>query len=394
MNQMQKNVFLTYFKTTFLLIITFCLGCFIATSVARLLDKSKDSEIVNKPDPTDLRSVFALKNTVHNGKEISPENIIVVQLHKNEVPRTAVKTYQQIEGRVIRSEIPQGTILLDEYFVPHITKNPNNGFIPPGFHSVAIQIHEAVIDGQSSISAVLPGDQVDVIIVQQDEDKDDVLNEFVLLEKIPVIDTVWDEIGVFRKNEQKGTVSLLLSDSQRKNLEEEYQNATKIRLRICPPVETQTVSALQPQSPVKLVTSSDFYQTGNQPELISRSLGDDTPPIEIVFRNKQELKPINHKDFQIPSFRGIPADTYADANAGISSASALDKQKSIAKPDYSPSVSRYSSFFDAAGGNKGKNGTQWRAVVPQPPLVFEARPNFDTQARGIYRDGGVYYSVD
>ena len=393
MNQMQKNVFLTYFKTTFLLIITFCLGCIIATGVARMLEKSKDFAADNKSDPADFRDVFVLKNTIREGKEILPENVIVVQLHKQEVPRTAVKTYQQIDGRAAKSEILQGTVLLDEYFVPQITKNTASGFIPPGFHSVTIQVYELAVDGQNNISSVHPGDQVDIIIVQKKAEKDDeVSDEFVLLENIPVIDTFWDETEEFQRNGKKGMVSLLLSDSQRRNLEEGYQNAMKIRLRICSPVGTQTFSRSQPQSPANLAVYGDFYQTGNQPELLSQSLREDISPIEIVFQNKKELMPVNHIEMQIPSFRGIPAKSYATENVGISPVTTADMQKPVDKPGFNPPVPGYSSFYDIAS-HKSNSNSQWRAVVPRSPVVFEARPGLGTQVHGIYRDGDVYYSV-
>ena len=395
MNQMQKNVFLTYFKTTFLLITTFCLGCIIATGVARMLENSKNTVVDSKPDPADFRDVFVLKNAVREGKEILPDNIIVVQLHKDEVSRSAVKTYQQIEGRAARSEIPQGKVLLDEYFVPQITKSTVNGFIPPGFHSVTIQIHEMGVDGQSNISVVKPGDEVDVILVKQNVEKEVETGEFVLLEKIPVIDTFWDEIGDFQRNEKKGSVSLLLSDSQRKNLEEKYQNAVKIRLRICSPVETPAFSRSQPQSQAHWVASRDFYQTDNPPELLSQSLREDRSPIEIVFRHKQELKPINHNELHISSFRGISAASYAGGNAEIPPVSTLDKQNPVERPDLSPPAARYSSFFDASGHQGHHGNTQWRAAFPSRfPVVFEAPSHSATQARGIYRDGGVYYSAE
>jgi len=391
MNQLQKNVFLTYFRTTFLLLLTFFLGAVIATGVARMLEKSKDAIADNKPDPTDFCDVFVLKNTIREGKEISPENIIVVRLPKNEVPRSAVKTYQQIDGCVAQSEIPLGTVLRDESFVSRITQNAANGFIPPGYHSVAIRIHEAAVDGPSGISAVLPGDQVDIILVQKNAEKDDEPEEFVLLEKIPVIDAFWDEIGDFQRNEKKGIVSLLLSDSQRKNLEEECHRETKIRLRICPPMETQMVGESQPQHPADSVTH-DFYQTGNPPELLSQSLKDDTRPIEIVFCNNQEFMPIHHNELQIPSFRGVPSESYGDKNAKIPPVSTTEKPNSVHPPGGSPPVPRYSSFFDAAS-QKGHGNTLWRAVPPQSPLVFEARSGSDTRTRGIYQENGVYYSV-
>jgi len=393
MIQVQKKVVLTYFKTTFLLMITFFLGVVLATGVARLLEKSKDKSADNKPDPTDFHDVFVLKNTVRKDKEVLPENIIVIRIHKDEVPEGVVKTYQQIDGRTVRSEIPRGMVLLDEFFDAKIARKTVDGFLPPGYFSVGIRVREVVVAGQSSISSVFPGDQVDIIVVQKNTKKEGESDEFVLLEKIPVIDMFWDRDEDFRRDEKKGTVSLLLSDSQRKNLEEKCQGETKIRLRICPPTETQVISMSQPQNPVERANSSSFYQTADQPPLISDSLNDVAYPIEIVFRNKQELKPIQHNELQTPSFRGVPEESYGDKNAKNASDSVIGKLNSATKPDSSLPVPRYSSFYDIAN-KKGNSNMRWRTVVPQSPLVFELRPNSMTQARGIYQENGVYYSVE
>jgi Flp pilus assembly protein CpaB len=400
---MQKKVFLTYFKTTFLLIATFFLGAVIATGVARLMDKSKTVVVNSKPNPTDFRDVFVLKNTVREGKEILPENVIVARLHKNEVPRGVVKTYQQIDGRAVRAEISQGTVLLDEYFVPQITQNAVNGFIPPGFHAVTIQVHEMAADGQSNISAVIPGDQVDVIIVQKTAEDDGKSSELVLLEKIPVIDTYWDAIGDFQSHEKKGTVSLLLSDSQRKNLEVECQDGAKIRLRVCSPAETQIANSSQPRHPESLNTTNNFYQTGNSPELLSRSINNSPSQgdIEIVFygntnqntgHSGQELK-IHHNELQIPPFHGIPVESYADKNTGVLPASAIAKPNPIAPPDLNRPAPRYLSYYDASAQKKNR-ATQWQTVIPRSPVVYEAQPDKETQTRGLYQENGVYYSVD
>ena len=390
MNQLQKNVFLTSIKTAFFLIATFFFGCIIATCVARMLDQSKDPASVHQPDPEDFRNVFVLKNTIRKGHVISPENVMIVQLHTGEVPYSAVKTFQQLDSRIAKSEITQGTVLLDEYFVPKITTSQPDGFIPPGFHSVAVQIQEVTTDGQNHVSAVQPGDQVDILVVQQNAEKGgDEPGEMVLLEKIPVLDTFWDAIGDFQRNEKKGTISLLLSDSQRQNLEENYQGGMKIRLRVCSPTETQTISELPPRSPGDLVIR-DFYQTDNQPALISDSLTGNTSSIAIVFLNKQELKPIHQRETQISSLRGVSVGSDAVENAGISTVSGIDKQTFVDPWELKPPVPRYSSFFDASGQ---KGNTQWYPVVPRSPLVFEAPTNPDTKTRGVYRNGSVYYSI-
>ena len=406
MNQLQKNVFLTYFKATTLLIATFCLGCIVASGVARLLEISKipiaDN---NKPDPANSRDVFVLKNSIREGREIMPEDVIVVQQYIDNVPRGAVKAYHQIEGRTVKAELPKGTLLLDEYFIAKTAATDATGFIPPGFHSVPILIQEPAIVGVNSQSPVVPGDQVDVIIVQKDVETGDESGEIVLLEKIPVLDTLWDEIGDSQRQGKKGTVSLLLSDSQRKNLLDEFQDGTKIRLRICPPVKTQTVT--QPQYPIHLANSRNFYQTGNQPDLISRSLDSLTSSdgIAIVFHNSndqhsgdsaltgQALRPVNQNELQLPVLRGVPIDSQAGKNSPLSQVSSIDKSQSAISPVENRPVPRYSSFYDSSG-QYGHANTQWHVTHPPSPLVYEARPESETQARGVYREGSVYYSVE
>ena len=404
MNRLQNNVFLTYFKATILLIATFCLGCIVAFGVARLLEKSTVPISSHKPDPINFRDVFVLKNTIREGSEILPEDLIIVQKNNGKVPRGAVKAYQQIEGRQVKLELPKGTLLLDEYFVTKAVATNAMGFIPPGFHSVPILIHEPATDRKNNISTVLPGDQVDVIIVQKDAESGDELGEFVLLEKIPVLDALWEEIGDSQRQAKKGTISLLLSDLQRKNLHEEFQEGTKIRLRVCPPVKSQTVTQSQPQNQLDLVDPRTFYQTGHQPDLISESLENLALPneIEIVFRNSkdrvgsssglagQTLKPFNQTELQFPVFRGISAD----ANSPVLQVSSIDKSKSTNSPVETRSAPRYSSFYDTSG-HYGKANMQWQVVAPRSsPLVYEANPNSETQARGVYRDGGVYFSAE
>ncbi|MCL2119536.1 MAG: Flp pilus assembly protein CpaB [Planctomycetaceae bacterium] len=403
MNQLQKNAFAAYFKATILLIATFCLGSIIASGVARLLEKTKEPVVVNKPDSVDSRDVFVLKNAIREGREILPEDVIVVPQNKDKVPRGAVKTYQQIEGRNVKLELPKGTLLIDEYFTTRIATSISKGFIPPGYHSVPILIQEPATVATSSHSAVLPGDQVDVIIVQKDTETGDESDEFVLLEKIPVLDALWEEIGNTPKQEKKGTVTLLLSDSQRKNLQEEYQEGTKIRLRICSPDEMQTVSQPQPQDPADLADSRIFYQTDSQPDLISQSLSHDSLQngIEIIFHGNdhgktfitgQALRPVDQNEPLIPAFRGIPTESYGEVNSPVAQVSAIGKSQTANTPEEIRPVPGYLSFYDASG-QYGNARVQWHVTVPRSPVVYEAHPGFETQVRGVYREGSVYYSA-
>lgn len=403
MNQMQKKVFLTYFKTTILLITTFCLGCIIATGVARMLEKDKNSVADNKPSPADVREVFVLKNTIREGNEILPEDLLVVRRHKDTVPRGVVKTYQQIEGRSAKVKLPQGTVLLDEYFVVKLANGSAKGFIPPGFHSVPIQIYEPAAEGLKN-HAVQPGDQVDVIIVMINEEPGEESGEHVLLENIPILDTLWSQMEDSRQQEKKGTVSLLLSDSQRKNLLDEFREGTKIRLRICPQVDLQAMSESQAQDSLDLAAAHDFYQTDNQPDLITQTLRNTSQgEIEIVFRGSSQwhdiattqhaLMPVNHREVQLPILRGIPSGSYAVESQAVSQVSAIDMLKPTVSSVENPPIGRYLSYYDPYG-QKRNGSIQWQATVPHSPLVYEAKSDSQTQARGVYREGNTYFSAE
>ena len=407
MNQIQKKVLLTYFKTTTLLITTFCLGCIIAAGVARLLENDKNIASNAKPVPSDdceVREVFVLKNMVRDGNKIFPGDVLVVHRPKDMVPSGAVKTYQQIEGRSVKVELPQGTVLLDEYFVARLASSQAKGFIPPGYHSVQVHICEQVTDRLKKNSVVRPGDQVDVIIVNANEETGEKSGEHVILEKIPVIDTLWSELDESRQFDKNGSVTLLLSELQRKNLQDKFQEGMTIRLRICPQVEAKAFSELQPQDTFDMADSHNFYQTERQPYLISQSLTSGLPEgdIEIVFRNNahqhdntptfQVLKPVTLSSSHIPVLRGILENSYANESQAVSQVSAVGKSKPIISPVENRPIPRYLSFYDPLG-HKPNGTAQWQ-IVTHSPVVYEARPDFQTQTRGVYREGSVYYSAE
>jgi len=401
MNELRKNVFQTYFKSAIMLMAAFFLGSIIASGVARLVEKTKDAVADKKLAQVDTCDTFVLKNTIREGREILPEDVSIVPLQKEKVPRGTVKTYQQIEGRTAKVELRKGTLLLNEYFVAKTAAINARGYIPPGYHSVSIQIHEPVV-GTKNHPTVLSGDQVDVILVQKDTETGDESKEYVLLEKVPVLDAVWEEIDETQKFLKKGCVSLLLSDLQRKNLQEEFQEGTTIiRLRICPANTNQTASV---RNSLESADSSVFYQTDSQPDLISQSLSNSMPQSEIslVFLNSnvlagmnsesagQALRPINQNELKIPAFREIPAESYAEANMPVTHVSAINKSASTQQPVENRPERKYASFFDPSS-QYGK-ANKW-VTVPRPTVVYEARPDSQVQARGVYREGNVYYSV-
>ena len=394
MTQVQKNVFFTYFKTTVLLTMTFCLGVVLATGVGKVLNKKDTAKTPIAPE--NLCDVFVLKSDVGKGCEILPEHLIVVQQLKEETPRGAVKTYQQIENRTAKTELAKGTLLLDDFFVARISQSDQSGYIPPGYHSVTVQIYESENDSENSIRSMQPGDQVDIVAVQNDPETGEKLEEILLLEKIPVLELVVtdsNDIGM----ERKGVVALLLSDSQKKQLQDEVKEEMKIRLRICPANETQTADEPRPQPLQQMVNRSNF---SNGPETLSQTLSRNGSygSITVEYKNSagQPLKPLQQNELKVQTFRDIPTESYAkNVVAGVSTSAhsaSLDNALSNNKLVQSRPAPRYSSYYD----NKriiDNTDMQWRDLSLRLPLVYEAPPGTQTQARGVYREGGVYFSA-
>ena len=394
MTQVQMNVFLTYFKTTVLLIMMFCLGVVLATGIGKVLNKK---EVAKTPiAPESLCDVFVLKSDVGKGCEILPEHFIVVRQLKEETPRGAVKTYQQIENRTAKTELAKGTLLLDELFVARVSQSNQSGYIPPGYHSVAVQIYESENDSENSIRSMQPGDQVDIVAVQNDPDTGEKLDEILLLEKIPVLEMVVtdsNDIGT----EKKGVVSLLLSDLQKKQLQDEVKEEMKIRLRICPTNETPTTDEPRPQPLQQMVNRSNF---SNEPETLSQTLlrNESYDGITVEYKNStgQPLKPLQQNELKVQTFRDIPTESYTkNVVTGVSTSAhsaSLDNALPNNKLVQSRPAPRYSSYYD----NKriiDNADMQWRDLSPRLPLVYEAPPGTQTQARGVYREGSVYFSA-
>lgn len=404
MNQVPDKTFLPYFKAAILLIVTFCLGYVMATGIARLLDRK---DVANdRPAPENLRDVFVLKGDVGKGREISPDDFVVVQQPKANTPRGVVKTFQQIEGRASKMELAKGTVLLDDYFVPKMSQNNVAGYIPPGYHSVTVQVYESDGDQENSIRSMRPGDQVDILAMQTDPETGEKLDEILLLERIPVLETITQENDELAGNEKKGAVALLLSNSQKKHLQDEINEDMKIRLRICPTSETQTAGESGSQSLRQMVDRSTYSgktsaSYGSRSRNLSQTFnhGD----ITIEFQNQktaaedyesagQVLKPLLWDELQIPAFREVPTENVM-GNTTLSQGSILDNRLATTKLVQDRPAPRYSSFYDSTGQN-GNTDMQWHVLSPRPPVVYEAKPGSQSQARGVYREGGVYISAE
>jgi len=395
MTRVQKNVLLTYFKTAVLLTMTFCLGVVLATGIGKVLNKK---DVAKTPiAPENLCDVFVLKNDIGKGCEILPEHFIVVKQLKEETPRGAVKTYQQIDNRTAKTELLKGTLLLDDFFVTRISQSDQSGYIPPGYHSVTVQVYETENDSENSIRSMRPGDQVDIVVVQNDPETGEKLDEILLLKKIPVLELVVIDSNDISGMEKKGMVALLLSDLQKKHLQDEVKEEMKIRLRICPTSETQTTDELRPQTLQQMVNRSDF---SNGPETLSQTLSRNGSydNITVVYKNSagQPLKPLQQNELNVKSFRDIPMESYAESIvAGVSApahSELLDNALPNNKLVQSRPAPRYSSYYDTTRKIDNTN-VQWRDLSPRLPLVYEAPSGSQTQARGVYREGGVYFSA-
>jgi len=158
----------------------------------------------------------------------------------------------------------------------------------------------------------------------------------------------------------------LLSDLQRQNLLDESLNGMKIRLRVCSAttIPTQTAEMLPP--PSYWDKPSPYVARQAATESLGQVRGDGGK-IEIIFHPKQ----VNEDKLQTKE---------PNVSAGV---------RNSKTEGSSP---RYLSYFDA-DGKKGNANMQWQVVAPNSPVVYEGRSDVETQARGIYREGGVYYSV-
>ena len=395
MTQVQKNVYLTYFKTVVFLTMTFCLGVVLATGIGKVLNKKDVTKIPVAPES--LCDVFVLKSDISKGCEVLPEHFIVVQQLKDETPRGAIKTYQQIENRTAKTELMKGTLLLDDFFVTRASQSDQLGYIPPGYHSVTIQVYESENNGENSIRSMQPGDQVDIVAVQRDSETGENLNEILLLEKIPVLEMVAINSNDTYGMEKKGVVALLLSDLQKKLLQDEIKEEMKIRLRICPTNETQTANEPRPQTLPQTVNNPDF---SNGPETLSQTLSRNGSygSITIEYKNSvgQPLKPLQQNELNVQTFRDIPMESYAKhVVAGVSTSThsmSLDNALPNNKLVQSRPAPRYLSYYDKSR-KIDNSDMQWRDLSQRLPLVYEAPSGTQTQARGVYREGGVYFSA-
>ena len=395
MSQLRKKVILTRSRGVILIFAAFGLGFVIATGIAQMLEKPKTStEIVN---PDDMREVFVAKKDIRNGSELRPEDFIVAHYSKETVPKGAVKTFQQIEGRTTKVLLPKGTILIDDYFVSRTAKSGDPGFIPPGFSSVPVQVYEPSLAQSDDNYAMSPGDRVDVVITQINEETGEVFEEFVLLKEVTVLETNWAEES--DHIEKKGEVNLLLSDIQKKDLHAELNENTIIRLRICPTEPSQTAgeSLLQKNS-APTTQPSPLMEMVSSEQQITVVFGDKNRRMDEKNTTTQAsgkvLRLADPSELQVATLRGIPEESYTREYTVASQKSILDNSRSPNKLSTVKPGPRYTSFYDSYG-QQNQTEMRWQVVVPRSPVVFEAQDRTSpTQPRGVYRQGGVYVSAE
>jgi Flp pilus assembly protein CpaB len=401
MSQSRKNLFLTRTKSVIFIFVAFVLGFAIATGVGKVLRKVEPTAVADA-DTTEFRSVFVLKKDIRAGQAVAPEDFIVSQYSKDKVPKGSVKTFQQIEGRNAKLEISKGSVLIDDYFVSRTVKSTTAGFVPPGYHSVPVRVYEPLLNESDTAYTMSSNDRVDVIIVQTDEETGETSGEFVLFEKILVLNAKWENEE--DSTEKKGEVDLLLSDLQKKDLQAELSGNITVRLRICPPDSAQAVGG----SSQKDQQHSGYVSgLGNQPTSLAQSLPADAQ-ITVVFgdkfRNTNEAETVTQASGQVPKaigsqdlrsvmLRDIPQESYTQEYSpnllkptldNLSPAPTLSSGRPVQK--------KYKSFYDS-DDDQGTPDMQWQPV-PHPPVIFEA-PNQapPAQVRGVYRGHEGYISV-
>ena len=405
MNIRQKKVYYLYFKSVLMLIVTMGLGMLVATALGKVLLK-KEVVAETPVDPASLQEVYVLKQKHAQGQEIVADDVIIDHFVKNKVPRGSVRSFSQIMNRPLKKEVAAGTILLEDDFAIKIDRDKIKGFVPSGHQLVAIQIQESADEKNKNI---VPGDHVDVLLVQETDGKDAV-SETVLFEKIPVMDAIWENVAD-RENRVKGTISLLLSDEQKEDILKESGEKAKLRLRVCPPVnppnENPMVNPLennfvQDSADTKIVASAQPKESvpEQQPAVLSTMLPNSTGEIYTVFHGEKlaNSKLAQNKNSNIKPTPAVPGAKYGEATQMTQLAYPQQADNGLSKGMLTGGTAeanapyqlddrtapRYSSFY---GENRP---SQWHETVPRRPLVYNAPTPDSSQQHGIYRSNGVY----
>ncbi|MDR1957737.1 MAG: Flp pilus assembly protein CpaB [Planctomycetaceae bacterium] len=372
-------------KSILLLVLAMFCGSILAIFVARILNNPHEVQAELRKQAT--CPVLAVNADVPAGKKVPIENIIVVHVPEENLPEKAVTSFFEVSNSILVKDIPKGAVLLDNYFSNnnHVT---TEGFVPPGYQVVTIQISDTENKLNADFKKVKPGDLVDVQLVKK-ENRSTKNQEHIstILEKICVFETKIEELRVLSLMEspQKNIVSLLVNEEQAKLIyDSQSRGKLRIHLRkkispaemplsivtedILPDNSSNTVQDEQNESTSRTTSFLDRY-TDEYPMLA-------TPVFPV--KEFQFLPPLHSETKEVTSISDLASETESAVPAARYSSrygethesgenqtnfSAAAKQESKPfSPAFSvrPSVRGYSSYFDG----DIKSQSSWTTILP------------------------------
>jgi pilus assembly protein CpaB len=124
----------------------------------------------------ETQEVLSAARDLKEEEILKPDMVKVVKMVRSAVPANAFKSFKDIEGRWVKTQLLEGDILIDKKLGPKGTPPGLVSNIPKGMRAMAIDVTE-----QSGVSGfILPGHHVDVIHYQHSEKKDDLHGETIL----------------------------------------------------------------------------------------------------------------------------------------------------------------------------------------------------------------------
>lgn len=109
------------------------------------------------------------------GTPLTPAMVQVVPWPSGAIPTGSFKDLKQLEGRVARSPVFKGELILEAKLAPQGTKGGLNSIIPGGKRAISVRVNEVV--GVAGFA--LPGSYVDIMVNTKDS-KDSAVSKIVL----------------------------------------------------------------------------------------------------------------------------------------------------------------------------------------------------------------------
>jgi pilus assembly protein CpaB len=178
--------------------------------------------------------VVVAKDQIPAGTALLPEQIILAERQQDSVPQGSFDTLEKLKGRVSRTTIYPGEVVLDERLIVPGTPGGLPALIPDGYRAVTVKVD----DTKSVAGFVRPGHHVDILVtidVNENINRDTVCK--VILQNVKIIATgqeiEMNEGDEGKKNDKQAkivptvTVLVTLEQAERITL---ASNAGTIRL--------------------------------------------------------------------------------------------------------------------------------------------------------------------